>query len=221
MTIHNLGFSQEQLRRGALLGTLAHAIWVSENPLMAAMQSWDGPNYLLNDMSGTLGTITFAENDIIGAFFDSKSSRNPLASGASYSTDRYLKGMPDDLMLLARNDTMEYMLQEYQGENVPVITAALWSKGDELVAIEPWKNVSDNGGHILRIQLMDDAAALVTWCDEYGLSGEQADLLHALYERKTSRSEARVQLTDAEKRLLAGAGSEESRVILASIGISV
>jgi len=221
MTIHNLGFNPKQLRKGAIMGTIAHAIWVADDPLVAALQAWDGPHYLLNDVSGTIATITFGESGVIGVFFDAKSARNPIASSGPYSTDRYLEGMPDDLMLLAKKHTLQFMLQEYQGKEVPVVTAALWSKEGELVAVEPWEDVLENGGHIIRLQLKDDETALGEWQDNYALSGEQVGLLRSLFQRKLDSGDARLRLADAEKRLLAGAGAEQSKDIFASIGIDV
>lgn len=216
-----LGFSREQLRKGALMGTIAHAIWVVANPHMAAMQSWDGQDYLLNDMSGCLGAVTFADDAVVAAFYDGKSSRNPLATGAPYSADHHLAGLPDSLLRLAKSETLEYMLQELDGKAVPVITAALWSEGVELVAAESWEDVSEHGGRILRIQLMDEAAALAAWREDYGLSEQQVDLLRSLYEAKLGRGETLLALSDAQKALMEGAGAQQAKEILASIGIDV
>jgi hypothetical protein len=217
-----LGFTQDRLRHGAILGTIAHAIWVARQPLLAAAQSWDGQVYLLNDSSGTLGTISFAESQLVGVFFDSHSERSPFSTGEPYALDDYLRQMPAPLAKLAHDETLRYMLQEHEGKDVPIITAALWSEGEQLVSHEAWASVRDNGGHIIRIQLMDTEDALGAWRDDMELSAAEVDLARALYERRMSHPwpGSRISLSPAENLLLgAGSGVAESRELLASVGI--
>ena len=219
MTLHQLGFSAQQLHQGAIMGTIAHAIWIADDPLVGALQAWDGPHYLLNDISGTIATITFDAAGVIAVFFDASSPRNPLASNGQPGTERYLAGMPEALTRVAHADTLRYMLQDVQGQDTPVITAALWSEDGVLVATEPWAGLRENGGHIIDTQLKEDGAALVAWQNNYSLSAEQTALLRSLYARKIAAGDARIQLADAEKGLLAGTGAKEAQELLASIGI--
>lgn len=215
-----IGFTQERLRGGAILGTIAHAVWVARQPLLPAAQSWDGQNYLLDNSSGTIATVTFGNRDIFAAFFDAKSQRNPFVSGEGYTIDPYLDSVPVELLSLARSETLEFMIQEYNGADMPIITASFWSVGHNLVAAEPWVDVRENGGHILRIQLMDDENALAEWRKELQLSAQQIDLVRTLYERKRVNPDVRFTLADTEKRVLAPErGEVECREIFASIGI--
>lgn len=210
MTSHQLGFSAQQLHQGAVMGTIAHAIWIADDPLVGALQAWDGPHYLLNDISGTIATITFDTAGVIAVFFDANSPRNPLATDGRPATERYLAGMPAALTRNAHAATLRYMLQDVQGKDTPVITAALWSEDGALVAAEPWAGIRENGGHIINTQLMEDGAAFVEWQNNYSLSAEQTALLRALYARKIASGDARMRLTDAEQSLLSGTGAKEA-----------
>jgi hypothetical protein len=216
-----IGFAQHRLRHGAILGTISHAVWVARNPLLAAMQSWDGRNYLLNNMSGTTGAITFEASNLVAVFFDAKSPRSPFLSGEPYNIDYCLEGMPTGLLEVAKSEALQYMLQEYEGKPIPIITAAIWSVGETLAAIEPWENVRENGGHIIRIQLeFDDEPALAEWKNDLSLSDSQVELVRAIYRRKLSSGRHRMALSPAEVVTLAPAGGESRcRDILGSIGI--
>ena len=216
----SIGVTPQDLRRGAILATIAHAIWVARDPTLAAAQGWDGRNYLLNDHAGTIGTITFADDGLVGVFFDAKSPRSPFVSGKPYSIDPMVAGMPAGLLELAEKEALQYMIQEYEGADLPIITAAIWSAADDVVAADPWAEVRENGGHVVRFQCMDTDRALAEWGADMSLSPEQIELARTLYQHKLELGDARYTLSDEEKRILApGAGEAESRELLAAVGI--
>lgn len=161
-----MGISQEsfpqcmQLWKGAILGTIAHAIRVTSNPDFSHEQSWDGSNYSVQDSMGSRGTISFAKERIVGVFFDKDSPRNPFRSGQAYDLDSLLAGMPTEHLSIANNEALQYVLQEYGGTAMPIITAAFWSAGDYLTAAEPWSQVFVHGAHLIRIQLQEHSAII-------------------------------------------------------------
>jgi PIN domain nuclease of toxin-antitoxin system len=76
MTIQHSGFPQRvQLWRGALLTTIAHAMWVTQYPELAYEVSWDGLFYSRQNTQGTYGTIAFVKNGLVGVFRDDRSPR--------------------------------------------------------------------------------------------------------------------------------------------------
>jgi hypothetical protein len=213
---------------GAILGSIAHAISVSKYPEISNEQSWDGTNYSVQDSMGSRGTIAFAGEtgeDIVGVFFDANSSRNPFRSEVvDYSVDRFLMGMPTHLHKLAYEEALQYVLQDYRGVVMPVITAAFWSKGDRLEASEPWQQVFENGAHLIRIQLMELSQALSEWQEAYDLSSSQVALAQSLFDRKIATPDRPITLDSRERDILlaeatSDEGIDESRASFAEIGI--
>ncbi|MFZ3087065.1 MAG: hypothetical protein WA123_03275 [Methylotenera sp.] len=221
MKLQKLGFTQQQLWDGALLGTIAHAVWVAGEPLLFAAQSWDGHNYLLNDSSGTIATVTFVDKKVVAVFFDANSSRNPFVTGDASEADNLIAGMPSDVLTILKFETLQYMLQSYKGQDVPLITAAMWSSGGDLVAMESWADLISHGGHIVRIQLLSEDEALLAWKEEFLFSEVQVNLVKSLYRRKIKNPDIHISLTDEEKLMLApSAGETECREIFASLNVS-
>ena len=121
---------------GAILGSIAHAIFVCRYPDLAHEQSWDGANYNVQDSAGSRGTIAFSESSFVAVFFYEGSNRNPFRSKSSYTLERFFAGLPEDLKAVANEEALQYVLQEFGGSTVPIITSAFWGdgKGDQVAA---------------------------------------------------------------------------------------
>lgn len=213
-----------QLWEGCILATIAHAIFIAQHPELGHEQSWDGLNYNIQDSQGALGTITFGDEGTVGAFFDSHSSRNPFAAGVAADLDERFAGMPSALRALAERETLQYLLQDFDGNNVSLVTAAFWSEKTRLVAAEPWPDVISNGAHLIQFQLRPVDEAIVAWQSHYGFNATEVELLRSVYERKISTGKERVVLTDTEKEILRKGDSQGlrlSRDLLAGISIAV
>lgn len=210
------------LWHGSVLGTIAHAIWVAANPDFSHEQSWDGPNYSIQDSMGSRGTISFKENQIVGVFFDRNSPRNPFKSSKEYNLSSFLNGIPSDLLSIANGEALQYLLQEYNGVVRPIITVAFWSQGDYLTAAEPWPQVFDHGAHLVRIQLKDTESGIAEWKTQYEMLPSQVELTRSLFYRWMTSSSNKILLNDREQNVLLAKGTEgldESRELLAAIGI--
>lgn len=215
-----------QLRNGCILATIAHAIFTTHQPELAHEQSWDGDNYNVQDSEGTLGTVTFASSGIVGAFFDVHSQRNPFSGGDRRSSDlaTRLTEMPAPLRAVAENDTLQYLLQDYEGSQVPLITSCFWSEGDQLAAAEPWVDVFSNGAHLIQTQLKEPDEAIPVWRAHYDFSEQQVELLKILFERKLHAGESRIELNADEKASLLSTGNQgldAARELLAEINLTV
>src|SRR5687767_1449256 len=126
------------LWRGAILGTIAHAIWVAAGASLTVLQQWDGSNYNLNDVSGARGTVTFTPERLVAAFRDEHSlsrAAPPLQGTGQYAAEYYFAGAPEAAVALARAEALQYLFDTYQGVDQPVVTAAFWSEGATLRAI--------------------------------------------------------------------------------------
>jgi hypothetical protein len=132
--------------------------------------------------------------------------------------------MPDEIQSLATTEAFQYLLQDYQGRTVPVVTAVFWGVGEQATAGEPWRLVFENGARLLRIQLMDTDAALAEWGADSEMSPTLQDLARSLYTRKVADPETPIILTPDQGLLISAVakgeeGLNECRESLKEIGI--
>src|SRR5215469_7598692 len=111
---------------GAILASIAHAIFVARAPIMSHTQSWDRRNYNVQNGEGSRGTIAFAKNneEFVGVFYLEQSKRNPLhfSSPEKFDPMQFLRGLPAALEPVARQ-ALRYVVQNVRGTKMPVITA--------------------------------------------------------------------------------------------------
>ncbi|WP_435158790.1 hypothetical protein [Haladaptatus sp. DFWS20] len=172
--------TQSQLREGALLGTIAHAVWIVNHPEFAFEQSWDGDVYNVNDSSGSVGSIAFSEREAVGVFFTSE------FDNSSIDVTSLFEGMPVDREVL-KDEALEYMYLEVEGKSQQRVTAAFWTEDGQVVASEPWTDVDRKGGHLIRVQLLPVEDAFVAWEENYGFSQEQVALVKRIYSERTQK----------------------------------
>ncbi|MGZ4828903.1 MAG: hypothetical protein ACXVKH_04730 [Candidatus Angelobacter sp.] len=191
---------------------------------LANEQSWDGTNYNIQDTQGSLGTLSFAKEGVVGAFFDLHSPRNPLTSTIAYDLNARLVEMPPDLRNVAEREALQYLIQDFEGADVPVITAIFWEEGGRLVSTEPWSAVLSNGAHLIETQIQPEAEAINTFRAHYDFSQTQIELLQSIFARKAAAGDAPLILTAEDKAALSKEGSEgieESRALLEGIAIEI
>jgi hypothetical protein len=217
-------YRSSQLRNGAILVSIAHAIHLAQSSMLSHEVSWDGPNYNRQDSQGTRGTVTFADYGLVGAFRDDNSPRCPWRGTEDYDSQYFLKGMPEHLRSLAQEEALQYLYDEYKNIHGPIITAAFWSQNDSITAAEPWSDVLDHGAHILHMEFMEAEAALLECTHQYGFPDGQTSLLWSLFNRRITSPTQRVTFNDDDLHILTMQGNEgltESLELLGAIGIAM
>jgi hypothetical protein len=165
-----------------LLHTIAHGIWTAAEAPAAFSLGWDGQNYLLNDGSGDLAAVTFTPDYTVAAFFDLHSERSPwraaphLPFGENYRADDYFAGAPAAVWELAQRETLQYLLDDYDGSVQSIITAACWSDGEMMTAREPWSAVCQHADHLLVALALPLDEAIDASIEQYELSDEHGEL---------------------------------------------
>lgn len=213
-----------ELWYGAILGTLAHAIWIMPNPTLAYELSWDGPNYNRQNSQGTRGTITFLDGRVVGAFRDDTSPRAPWNTSEDYSPAAQLHTMPPDIMALAKRETLGHLTDEWNSIQVPIVTAVFWSDNGQIVAAESYDAVMAHGAHLVQIEMMEPEQAIAEWQAASEWSVAETELLYRLYERRiATMGKLMVLQADEYDQLVAHgqAGFREVRELLAAIGITL
>lgn len=196
---------------------------------MAHEQSWDGRNYNVQDSAGSRGTIAFAEdkNHFVGVAYLQTSVRDPLGGDPhkANETDLLLRDVPDELKPLSE-EALQYVLQDVNGQVIPVITAAFWSDvaGSRVTSGEPWPDVVQHGAVLFEKQMLPPDVALKEWTQEFEFDCDEIALTEALFRRRLTNASGLLQLTPARLRQVhsmasGDEGLQECRVSLGEIGI--
>lgn len=100
--------------------------------------------------------------------------------------------MPKNILRLAQAESLQYVLEDVDGEIKPVITAAFWGTWEELSSYQNWSDIWENGGYILENQLLPRQQSLARWDEYYGLTNGQMNLALSLLDRKLANTETPV-----------------------------
>lgn len=212
-------WSSKGLWEGCIIASVAHAIMVAHYPEVSSEHSWDHLNYNTQNSEGSRGTITFTDEICIGAF------RNDLCNRASKIRDpiqSFFTSASDHVIDIAKQETLQYLLINYNGTPTPHITSAFWIIDDTYYSEDNTKEMFENGGHLLERQVMDNESGMIAWKEYYDMSLEQVDLLKDVTKTKLSQPKEKIIL---EKNKLKAIGTddieglEESKVSFSEIGI--
>jgi hypothetical protein len=108
---------------------------------------------------------------------------------------------------MAYERALRYNRQYWRGEYVPIVTAAFWDEGEYLTAAFPWREVLDNGAHIMTKEFMEPDIAMSEWQDAYSMSEKQRDFAQSLFERRMASADEVLELSSSEIDWLAGSAS--------------
>lgn len=227
-SLKTIPWRRETLWQGCLLAALAHAIMVCRYPEMANEHSWDGMNYSVQDSSGARGTVTFYPDCCVAAFREENRRRlaaknKKLQARVDHlaTAETYFSGAPEAVVKMAREETLQYLLDDVNGESRPCITTACWGLGATFYSADNYEDFLVCGGFLLATQCQDVEAGITFWQEAYDMSDTQLSLLRGIFERKLEKPAEALLLSEADICLLVEVGEEleESRVSFGEIGI--
>ena len=210
MSKYNFHISKEQLWKGCILRSIADAIFVAHAPDFSHESSWDGFNYSVQDSQGGRGTITFHPKYTIVCLQDVNSERIDEWIDAA----NYFEGAPPEVVDIAKEEALQYLLEEVEGETVLFITTAFWIDDNGAYSIDSFEEMEENGGFLLEIPMLDTKSAIERLEEEYELTEEQIDLLQLVYERKIQNPTEEITLSKEEVAMIGtndSEGLEESK----------
>ena len=196
--MNKLNIQPVKLYNGCILAAIIHAVMVGEYPELSYEHSWDGINYNMNNGQGCRATITFHSKNIVAVFQNMECFRERK------ETFDYFKGAPKEIIKIAKNEALQYVLEDINGIVQPVITGAFWGDWENLISNQTWNNFMETGGFILKNQLMEYQNALIAWDDYYGFNNEQFSLIDNLYKRKIYPNSDAIKLNEGEIKYLYG-----------------
>ena len=140
--------------------------------------SWDGINYSMNDSQGCRATITFHADYIIAVFQD--------IHKVDWNIDalNFFDGASEEIIQIANNEALQYVLEDVEGAIKPVISAAFWGTWEQLKSVQSLDEIIENGGYIIRSQLLSYHVAMDEWRDYYNLDTQQITLIQKLFDQK-------------------------------------
>ncbi|MBO4972427.1 MAG: hypothetical protein J6D45_06395 [Clostridia bacterium] len=193
-----ININPKQLYEGCIQAALTHAIAVGMYPELNHEHSWDGINYCTNDSQSCRATITFHDKYIIAVF--------QAIDKVNWNADAldFFDGAPKEIIEIAEKETLQYVLDSVEGSVKPVVTAAFWGTWDKLNSAQSFDSIVENGGHIIRSQLLSFNDAMDEWRDYYNLDSKQISLIKKLFNAKLGSNVDSLILNDDEIKLLYG-----------------
>lgn len=163
-----------------ILASIAHAIMNGKYELLSSEQSWDGMNYLFQNLEGIRGVISFS-NDIFLCIIhndeDYLVGENEILRCLFCAADKKVCN-------LAKDETMQYLVVEEDDAILPAASIAFW--GDRLSV---YSNQSENdlmkkSGNILLPYLYGETEAIQHWKNYYEMNSAQVDFMKDIYNKK-------------------------------------
>lgn len=201
MNKNKLEWKKDELWKGCMLVSIAHAIMVAHYPELANENSWDGINYSVQDSAGTRGTITFHPEFCVGAFRNDHSDRIELVGNKEHAKE-YFIGAPKSVIEIAEEETLQYLLDDVNNEVYPVITTAFWGNDEGFFTIDSLDDMYDNGGFILEIQTMDIESSIEALIEDYEMTENQVKLLKKIFNKKINENHSQIILSKEDIKLI-------------------
>lgn len=212
--MEKININPKKLYEGSIQAAIVHAVTVGEYPELNYEHSWDGFNYCLNDSQGCRATITFHPECIVAVF------QNVARIDMAKSFEDYFDGASKRIIEVAKEEALQYVLEDMNGTIQPVITATFWGTWAELFSNQTLDEIFDKGGYIIKNQLLDYKEALKQWDDYYELDENQKELIHSLFNRKLKNADEQIVLSENETKGLYG-DIDECRESLGELNIVV
>jgi hypothetical protein len=165
-------------------------------------------NYSVQDSSGSRGTISFADGYCVGVFRNEKTER---AYKNFKPAIEYLQNVPENILKLAEKEALQYVLDDIEGKEQPVITTAFWGNTDGMFSNDSFDDFLSYGGKLLEIEAMDTESAIIELAGNYEFSVNEIVLLKSNYERKVASPNDPITLKKKEIAMI-GSGFDVDKL---------
>lgn len=194
-------FNRKKLWEGCILATIAHAVMVEEYPELTNELSWDGINYNVQDSCGCRGTISFHEKYLVAAFQDIN-NRKMIDECIKNGALNILNINNEKIEYLAKEEALQYVLDDINGKTMPLITAGFWGIDNDIFSSSEYEIVEENGAYIISNHLLGFEEHLEALSVYYDISNRLVRLIESIYARKIHSPNKTLRLLEQEKDLL-------------------
>lgn len=219
--INKIDWTIDNLWNGCILASIAHAIMVAHYPELSNEHSWDGMNYSVQDSEGSRGTITFHPKFCVGAFRNDLSDRlNSINNCRQFR--KYFEGAPKEIINLSEEEALQYLLDDIDGDTLPLITTAFWGVDNKFYTIDSFEDMYQNGVFLLERQLMNMDDAVEAWAEYYDMDINQCNLLKKIFIRRLEQKNDKIILSKDEIQQIGSSDKEglyESKILFEEINI--
>lgn len=125
---------------------------------------------------------------------------------------------------LARQEATQFMIQEYEGGDYPLITTAFWGEYDRLMSNDTWDEILLHSGNLLYGESLHPTIALASYYKQsYDLTQAQINLIKVVFDRWRQNANPQIIVSHTERATLAehqdGKGLPQAKRLLSSIGV--
>ena len=107
-----------------IYASICHGVMVGKYTLLSDEISWDGTNFLFQDMEGIRGVMSFSENQFLCGIQNEKN----YMKGEDNIENILLKDTGLDVISGIREEVFRYLLVESDAGDIPAISAICWGE---------------------------------------------------------------------------------------------
>lgn len=201
-----MNITRNQLLRGCIRSSIAHAIMVNCYPELSYEQSWDGNNFSVQDGSGRRGTITFLDNYCVGAI------RNEMGLQI-LGFDAIVKRMcnfPNVVQTAAKTEALQYLLVNQNGAVIPSATSLFWCDDTRLYVCQGCEKDFLADITLFKTCFLTLETASKVLVDYYNMDNAAYYLFRWLIEQKGDSLSKRIILSAEHRKMFPGIGMNDA-----------
>ncbi|WP_026652755.1 hypothetical protein [Butyrivibrio proteoclasticus] len=183
--------NKNEIYKKCIYAAIAHAVMVGKYDLLSEEISWDGENYLFQNMSGVRGVISF--NDGIFACGIQNLHSNYL------TLEKSVDECDDSIKLLFENEINPYLLLEEGNKKQAAISALFWGDENRIYSCCEEAEFMEKSDNVLLPYLYEFDDLKRYWSDYYELNGDQRELIDKLFERRLENESFSLDMDVKEK----------------------
>ena len=190
-----LPINKTELYDACILSTLYHLVGELKEPLFSYEQSWNGNHYHRINDEGR-GTITFFDDGFVGAFRFEGSRR----LREKFDIDKILNEMPKKYREIAESETLQYLLENVDGEVQPSITTFIWNIKGKTLSFDDFNTFQIESAELIMPYFSNEKDIMNYWIEYHEeLDKNEIDFVNTLwnfYKKNKSFKGLKLSLSD-------------------------
>lgn len=184
--------NRNEIYKKCLYASIAHAVMVGKYYLLSEEISWDGCNYLIQNMEGVKAVFAFTKKLLVCAVQNEKD----FIGGEKNITKTLLDTSKKELIEVAESEIFPYFLLDDEEAS---LTAIFWESNDAFLSCIDEKELMKKTDSILLPYLYEMEDCIKYWKNYYEASDEQMDFIHSLFDKRINESNFSLSDSDLQK----------------------
>ncbi len=170
--------SEDEFYKKCIYASIAHAIMIGKYDLLTDEISWDGNNYLFQNMEGIRGVFSFSDKLVVCGL----QNEEQYIEGLSQISEKMLDLNNNELFFFVVEEILPYFLVD--DSNTPCVTTIFWSENGLFFAEQSEESIMKDSNNILLPYLYEFDDIKKYWRDYYEADEEQMNLINSLFENR-------------------------------------